>query len=416
MKRHSSRLIVLALIVISLLVSSKCATKGLITQTYPDDFYRIPKFIPHDTPINHNPTFIIYGDTQLGWRVHEKFWKKKNWFTWKMLLFPFYEIYWLGNGIIGSINWLRSVPDYGIRELRMVRDAIYEEAKRSKVDFILNTGDLVSDGRRPKHWETFLKVNKEEVPLLTEIPFLPNMGNHDRVNDSKYGLPNYEAVFDYPQFYVLEFPDLAIFVVNSQIIIDSYQKIDDDQQDELFKRWFVSDEYSERSAWLQRELASRKTKFKIVVMHHPPISFGKQHKNWLNPLNGRSLRKKRRMLFQVFQQNQVQVVFSGHEHLYEHSILHKDPSANDKNNQIHIIVTGSGGAPLRDLRDEATIAKYKENFNIENLAVESIKRYKIYSYCLISCDSAKLQINVFEVTGDAMHPIRLVDEFAVNQD
>ncbi len=122
------------------------------------------------------------------------------------------------------------------------------------------------------------------------------------------------------------------------------------------------------------------------------------------------------MLLQVFQQNHVQVIFSGHEHIYEHSILQKNPSANDKNNQLHIIVTGSGGAPLRDLRDERTTAQYRKNFRAEGLDVDLIKRDEIYCYCLVSCDSDKLQINVFEVTGDTAQPFRLADEFTVNKD
>ena len=208
-KRFIRWIFILLMILGFLAVSMGYRQKGLITEKYPHEFYHVPKLLP-DGPILENPKFIIYGDSRPGWRIREKFLRRENWLTWKMVLFPFYEVYWLGNGIVGGLNRLRNVPDYGIREHRMVRDAVYEQGKRSNVDFILHGGDMPTDGRRPSHWAMFLKENKIERPLVLDFPFLPVTGNHEKANDPTYGLPNYEAVFDYPQFYVLDFPDAAI--------------------------------------------------------------------------------------------------------------------------------------------------------------------------------------------------------------
>jgi hypothetical protein len=189
-----------------------CSRRGLISDRYPESFYEVPRLL-QDGPLENAPTFIVYSDNQAGWRGREKFLEKGNWATWKMLIFPFYELYWLGNGIAGGVNWIRQKPDYGSKEQAMVRDAIYTAAKEMKVDFILNTGDITAyDGRRPDHWVSFLKMNKVEHPLLNEIPYLPIVGNHDRVNDTTYGFKNYHSIFQYPGFYVQDFPNGALFV------------------------------------------------------------------------------------------------------------------------------------------------------------------------------------------------------------
>jgi len=74
-----------------------------------------------------------------------------------MWLFPFYPLYLLGNGIVGGVNWLRHVPDYGRKERFHVRDAVLGAYKETQAAFVLNVGDLVaSDGRRPAHWAMFL--------------------------------------------------------------------------------------------------------------------------------------------------------------------------------------------------------------------------------------------------------------------
>ena len=384
--------------------------KGLVTEKYSRDFYHVPRLLPDEMK---NPEFIVYGDSQPGWRVKEKFLKKRNWLTWKMLIFPFYEVYWLGNGAVGGINYLRHKPDYGTRERLMVRDAIYTQAKQSGVDFILHAGDVPDDGRRPSDWAIFLREYKEALPLVSDFPFFPIAGNHDRTNDPTHGLPNYEAVFDHPRFYVLDFPDVAIFMVDSNVILDQYQFIDDDKQDALFQEWFVSQEGSERSSWLERELSSRKQRFKIVAMHHPPVSFGYHHPDWTKPKWGRNLPQKRQMLLKLFREQGVQVVLSGHEHIYEHSIVRFPSTADQDKNDIHIIVSSGGGGPLRQRKDAKKIANFSQAYRAEGLDVALLKQEEFYHYCLVDIAADKITIQALEVTGDTEEPTRLAEKIEI---
>ena len=119
MKKRTPVLLMLAFAVFL----SGCANKGLLTERYEPGFYRIPRLLP-DGPMDENPTFVVYGDTQVAWRVYDKFIKKENWWTWEMLIFPFYETVWLGNGVVGGVNYARRMPDYGKKTREMMRDAV----------------------------------------------------------------------------------------------------------------------------------------------------------------------------------------------------------------------------------------------------------------------------------------------------
>ena len=404
--------VILLLAIGYLAVFRGCARKGLVTEKYSRDFYHVPKLL-HGELMDKNPGFIFYGDSRTGWRVQEKFLKKKNWYTWKMLLFPFYEIYWLGNGIVGGANYLRHVPDYGARERLMMRDSIYEAAKQQKVDFILHGGDMPVDGRRPSHWAAFLRENKIELPLVLDFPFLPVVGNHEKANDPAYGLPNYEAIFDYPQFYVLDFPNAAIFVVDSDLILDQYQFIEDDEQDALFQKWFVSGEDSEQSAWLEREMSSRDQTFKILVIHHPPVSFGRHHGNWTEPSYGRNLQQKRRQLLNLLYEQQVQIVLCSHEHLYEHSILRYPGDEDAGSRDIHFVVSGGGGVPLRTRTSQEKLEGFIDNYRAEGLDVALVKQEEIFHYCLVKVAPDRVSIQVIEVTGKPEEPLKLAEEIVV---
>ena len=402
------------LVFLPFFIALSCSQKGLISEKFSGEDYSIPKLIPNES-LQRNPTFIIYGDVRPGYRVLEKFLKRKNWYTWKMLIFPFYELYLLGNGIIGRIDLSRNDSNYGYKERTMIRDAIYNEAKQSQVDFILNTGDFIIDGRYPAHWQRFIKENKIEVTLLDEIPYFPTIGSHELSNDSTFGLKNYNAVFQYPRFYVIECPDVDIFVIDSNIILDQDQLIDDDTQDKLFYRWIVSKEESEQLSWLEEKLAVSDKKFKIVSMHHPPISFGMHHSDWIRTDWGKNLIEKRKLLLKMFHKYGVQIVFCSHEHLYEHNILRYEKSGINGYDEIQIIISGGGGVPLRGRSSPEKIQEYLDYYRKEGLDVIQVKQKEMYHYCLVDVDANQIKVDVIEVKEDVEKPIRLEETFFIKK-
>ena len=64
----------------------------------------------------------------------------------------------------------------------------------------------------------------------------------------------------------------------------------------------------EQLAWLEKELKGSDSDWKIAAFHHPLYSSGERHGSGLGL---------REILEELFVQNNVSVVFSGHDHFYE---------------------------------------------------------------------------------------------------
>ncbi len=402
--------ILTCLIVTALLLNLSCATKGLVSEKYDESFYRVKKLLP-DTKFEENEPFIVISDNQAAFRGYHMALSKDRWTSPWMLAVPFYQLYLLGNGAVGVLNFLRHKPDYGHNNRLMVRDAIYEAAGQTDAAFILDIGDIAAhDGRRPEHWKMFLDDYHADHPILKEIPFLPVIGNHDSANDTTYGWPNYHAIFGYPRFYTVEFPDGVIFILDSNFIIDQRDKLDDDYQDELFSKWFVSQDSANKS-WLENRLAQYKDKsFKIVAMHHPLFSFNKHHHDWYDPGNGNTLLEKRKKLVDLFERYEIQLVLSGHDHLYQHNLLKYD------NHEMHFIVGGGGGGALRSLAKDDNISEYSKQFSDQGFDIVQLKQQKMYHYFEINFDKRRLKLDIYEVTGNNGNQPKLADRIVIDDD
>jgi hypothetical protein len=415
-KRHrarlsSTRVIVHAVVLGALLIGSGCSRYGRVEDSYPREFYEVPKRFP-DNRMDKNPRFVIYGDNRPGWRAKEVVANKDTWLTWKQLYLPIvYQLYIVGSGLVGGVNYLVWNPDYGATEARMVRDAMYARGQDEGFDFIINTGDIATDGRRAKDWKRFLEQNKEDVPLVTEYPYLPTPGNHDMTIDSTYGLPNYTAIFSYPPFYVFECPDVDFFIVDSDYLIDYHDDIDDALQDKAYAEWFISGNPG-KPAWLERHLAASNKTFKIVIMHHPPIAFSEHHDNWERTDYGNNLIEKRRRLFALFEEQGVQMVFSGHQHNYERSSL---LFARDDGREasIQFVITGGGGSPQRALPNEDTLDEYMASYTAEGLNVVRRTQEKIYHYCVVDVQPDRISVQAIETSKSDETDGHIVDEFVI---
>jgi hypothetical protein len=380
-----------------------------VVEEYPPEFYRIEAKID-DGPHDKNPRFLAYGDTQSGVRIKQKFARKEVWWTWKAFIFPFYYLYNVGQGIVGGVNWLRHTPDYGGKERRLVRDAVYAEVLDSQPDFLVDLGDIcMYDGRRPSHWEKFIQENRFDVPLLDEVAFVPVIGNHDRANDEEYGYPNFRAVFDFPRFYVLDYPDLALFVLDSDFLLDQNQHIDDEIQDGLFEKWFVSAQGASEPSWLESELAKRDQKFKVVAMHHPLATVGGHFFDWTNPNYGRNLIEKRRQLLELLFDEGVQLLLAGHEHLYQHNVIERPA----RDGAIHMLITSGGGAPIRSLPDKEEITKRLESFDEQGFEVNNVTNYFVHHYSIVEIDTGRLVIRTVGVDSKIARPYPVLDTITI---
>jgi hypothetical protein len=398
--------VVLALVLVGAgLLFSSCAHPGLLAERYDESFYRIPRQLP-DTVQGDSTSFLVFGDTQASWRAEVKFYRRSNWATWKQALFPFYQLYLVGNGLVGGINYLRQKPDYGAKARAAVRQALRRAARSTDTRFLLHLGDLnAHDGRYPAHWARFLREYRHgDEALLHTYPLLPVIGNHETANDSTYGWPNYEAVFDYGRFYTVDLPHAALFVLDSNVLVDHNRDLDDATQERLFQRYFVGTEASGPS-WLERQLEARADRpFKIVALHHPLLTVHKHESNWRSAANGPELLAKRKKLLRLLQRHGVQVILSGHEHIYAHNVL-RGGCAPD----VHQIVSSGAGAAVRPPVSQETRAERLERYRRQGLAVETVRQRSAYHYTRASVTAERLVFETYAVSRSAPRDTALIE-------
>jgi len=185
----------------------------------------------------------------------------------------------------------------------------------SKPDMVFHTGDLVGAGRQLGVWDTeFFEPAGE---LLRRAPLVPVPGNHEYAGK---GPPWFYYFFHRPlneAWFALTYGNVRVIGLDSNADYTAG---------------------SVQHKWLLQELQSdayRTATWHIVILHHPPFTCAA----------GRSDDAvARKHLVPLFEQYGVDLVFSGHSHLYER-YLHQG---------IHYIVTGGGGAPLYTMTPDLT--------------------------------------------------------------
>jgi hypothetical protein len=168
---------------------------------------------------------------------------------------------------------------------------------RFKYDTVVLTGDNLYGSERPQDFVK--KFEKPYKPLLDAgVKFYASLGNHDAREQRYYKLFNMDGKLYYsfsPQ------ADIKFFALES-----TYPE-------------------PEQIKWLENELKSSGSKWKIAFFHHPLYSSGERH--------GSDIRL-RQVLEPLFLQHNVSLVLNGHDHFYERV---------KPQNGIAYFVVGSGG-------------------------------------------------------------------------
>jgi predicted phosphodiesterase len=146
-------------------------------------------------------------------------------------------------------------------------------------DFVLMLGDNIYGGKSQRDFER--KFEAPYKPLLdTGVKFYASVGNHDDPNERLYKPFNMGG----NRYYSFKKGNATFFALDSNYMD------------------------SEQIDWLERQLQSTSTPWKICFFHHPLYSDGRFHGPDLDL---------RAHLTPIFQKYGVNLVFSGHEHVYE---------------------------------------------------------------------------------------------------
>lgn len=196
------------------------------------------------------------------------------------------------------------------------------------VEFIIHTGDMVKSGGEQDDWDRYF----EDIENATKnnLPFYYAVGNHELYN---YALGN--------GVWAPADEDFTIYLNNVELPgNERYYSFDYNSQIHFI--FINTEEYwdggfditSDQKSWLINDLENNKTDFIVAVFHRPCYSIRD---------SGRveDAHQVRNVLEPLFLQFGVDLVFSGHDHYYYHTIR----------NGITHVVTGGGGADLASNND-----------------------------------------------------------------
>jgi hypothetical protein len=314
--------------------------------------------------------FILLGDNRPGFRttrLYPEAMRIKRMFS----LNPFYIVRGLVNipwilikGMYPDLAIVRDVSERienmprGGREHQMVKaittriDSL--KARGQEVAAIVNTGDLVYDGRYPKDWERFLRI---WGPLTSRVPYFAVAGNHERT-DTPDGVENWRTATGLPVggdrlYYCFDSADgwMRFIALDTNPIVDPMQ------------HWTreVEVKYSdEEFTWLVQRVKEH-TGPVFVMMHHPPFSAGVHHGEWERDS---VLMERRARMVKALHEAGIAVLATGHEHAYERALITWPDAV------LIVIGTGGAGSPLHDIPPPAQTAQLFSQYKIAGSVVK----------------------------------------------
>lgn len=213
-------------------------------------------------------------------------------------------------------------------------------------DLVFNTGDLVEDGNYESQWRLWFSTNQM---LLEDKPYFVAIGNHE------HNAPIYYDYWHFPgneQWYSVNYGNAHFICLSTETYL-----------------------YGDQRSWLESDLAaaSDSALWIFVFFHKPPYSSGSHG-------SSNAVRNAWCSLFETYG---VDIVFNGHDHHYERSLV----------NGVYYIVTGGGGAPLRPV---------------------GASSWTIYSESTLHCCGVTIEDSL--LTLDAIKPDGTIfDSFSINK-
>jgi 3',5'-cyclic AMP phosphodiesterase CpdA len=227
--------------------------------------------------------------------------------------------------------------------------------------FIIHGGDLVDHARAIQDWNEWFAAAGW---INACIPIVPAIGNHEYY-DGNWGrnvfTPLWRPQFTLPENGISELPEtnyyfdfqgLRVIILNSNIEIEK------------------------QSEWLKRVLENNPNRWTVAVFHHPIYTGcnknrdNKEIRNAWNPL---------------FNQYQVDIVLTGHDHTYArgHSPEQKDLSSSARTGPVYIVSVS--GPKLYQVNQNRWMDRAAENTQL---------------YQIISIDNNILDYKAYTVIGE----------------
>jgi predicted phosphodiesterase len=228
---------------------------------------------------------------------------------------------------------------------------------KSGPGIVFHTGDLVGAGEDYHAWDT--EFFEPAGGLMLSTPLVPVLGNHEY---DGAGPPWFFYFFNQPLnkgWFAMTYGNTRFIGLDTNVGYSAG---------------------SLQHNWLVQELQSaayRSATWHVVIFHHPPFTSTVGHSDDLTVQS---------QLVPLFEQYGVDVVFSGHSHVYERYVY----------NGIPYIVTGGGGGPLYALVPDI---------------VPPIRQFGlgVYHYCTVDVDpsAGTLAIATLDLNGQVFDAVKL---------
>jgi len=222
------------------------------------------------------------------------------------------------------------------------------QAHGQAVSAVINTGDLVKNGRVPAHWMRFLRIIK---PLSSRVPYFPVAGNHERT-DTREGVENWRTATGLPVggdrlYYCFDTADgwVRFIAIDTNPIVDPQNRWTKDLHVTYSKEQFD---------WLTERVREHNGPA-VIMMHHPPFSAGFHRVEWQADS---IMQRRRETMVRALHETGISVIASGHEHAYERALMTWPDAV------MVVIATGGAGAPLTQLPPNPASADLFSQYNV----------------------------------------------------
>ena len=195
-----------------------------------------------------------------------------------------------------------------------VLESFARQINQIKPVAVIANGDLVAKGGDINGWQS--KFFDPLQSVIAHIPFISAVGDHesDQVDGDDAKL----------------FTHFLLPQKNNMKLWFSY---DFGNAHFIFLDWRYPNS-KEMAGWFKKDISQSKKTWNFVVMHRSPYNMGGHHVSW-----GKNIWP------QLFRENKIDVVFSGHSHLYERFYPTR-PKSEPDSWPVTYITTGGAGASL----------------------------------------------------------------------
>ena len=298
--------------------------------------------------------------------------------------------------------------EHGLVVDAMLRTIAQLRGGPDPVRFILQSGDAVVNGRDPKQWNVSFVSLINRLTTEGGVPYYLAPGNHDVTGSAdlaspgrREGLRNYLSALaqlippdghvrrlsGYPS-YAFGYGNTFVLAFDSNIAEDSAQL-----------------------AWAEAQLAGldrRRYQHVVAFFHHPVFSSGPHG----GPVVERPTAVLRARWMPLFRRHDVSLLYTGHEHLFEHWV-ERSRDAQGRPRRIDQIVSGGGGAPLYTYTGEPSLREHVAAGGADSVRVEHLVKPGVsagdnpYHFLVVHVDGPRVWMDVVGVDwGRGWQPYR----------